>query len=93
MKTGAERGCSCATMKKNRPCCRSGHAPFAPSPKQEQKQFAVYRDITPGYFRTLGIPLLQGRDFNEQDTENTAGVVIINGIMAQTFWPSEPSAM
>jgi ABC-type antimicrobial peptide transport system permease subunit len=65
----------------------------APSPQQEQKQFAIYRDITPGYFRTLGIPLLQGRDFNERDAENAPGVAIVNQIMARTFWPSEPSVI
>src|SRR5207245_11338764 len=63
------------------------------SPEQAEKQFAFYRDITSGYFRTMGIPLLQGRDFNERDTENSPGVVIVNQIMARTFWPREPNVI
>jgi predicted permease len=45
--------------------------------------------ITPGYFETVGIPLLQGRDFARTDTEGTPLVVIINETMAQRFWPGE----
>lgn len=41
------------------------------------------------FFATLGIPLLQGRDFTEQDTENTPPVVVINETMAKRFWPGE----
>jgi predicted permease len=45
--------------------------------------------IGPGYFRTLGIPILQGRDFTEQDREGAPGVVIINETLARRFWPGE----
>ncbi len=39
--------------------------------------------ITPGYFRTVGTPLLEGRDFNSQDKEDTQKVVIISNGLAE----------
>ena len=39
------------------------------------------------YFRTLGIPLQQGRDFATADNENSPKVAIINTVMAQRYWP------
>ncbi len=41
------------------------------------------------FFETLGIPLLQGRDFSEQDGEDAPKVVVINETMAKRFWPGE----
>jgi predicted permease len=41
------------------------------------------------FFETLGIPLLQGRDFSEQDGEGAPQVVIINETMARRFWPNQ----
>jgi predicted permease len=41
------------------------------------------------FFETLGIPLLQGRDFSEQDGENAPQVVVINETMAKRFWPKQ----
>ena len=43
----------------------------------------------PGYFATMGIPLLGGRDFNDADAEGADEVAIINGQMARMFWPDE----
>jgi macrolide transport system ATP-binding/permease protein len=45
--------------------------------------------VGPGYFPTLGIPVLQGRDFTDQDREGAPGVVIVNETMARHFWPGE----
>lgn len=45
--------------------------------------------ISPRYFATLQIPLLEGRDFSEQDDENAPKVAIINEAMAQRFWPGQ----
>jgi putative ABC transport system permease protein len=58
----------------------------APSSPGEVLQ-ADDRSISPGYFRTVGIPLLRGRDFTEEDDTNAALVVIINETMARRFWP------
>jgi hypothetical protein len=43
--------------------------------------------VGPEYFRTLGIPVLRGRDFGASDTEGGQKVVIINETMARRFWP------
>jgi predicted permease len=50
---------------------------------------AAYLAATPEYFRTLQIPLLAGRAFNDQDTEQTTKVVIVNDTMARQLWPGE----
>ncbi len=50
---------------------------------------AVYRVIFPGYFQTMGISLLRGRDINESDNVNAPGVVIINDRLARRYWPGE----
>jgi predicted permease len=46
-----------------------------------------YEAISPGYFRTMAIRLLSGRDFNSADTENAPGAVIINESTAKRHWP------
>jgi len=43
----------------------------------------------PNYFRTMGIPILKGREFTHQDTLNSAGVIVINESMARYFWPKD----
>ncbi len=43
--------------------------------------------VSPDYFSTLGIPLLQGRLFSERDNTESPGAVIINEEMARRFWP------
>jgi len=50
---------------------------------------AGYRTVTPHYFETLGIPLLQGRLFAPHDNERGPAVVIINSTMAHTYFPDE----
>jgi putative ABC transport system permease protein len=45
--------------------------------------------ITPGYFRAMGITLLDGRDFSDADARDTAKVVIIDERLAREYWPRE----
>jgi macrolide transport system ATP-binding/permease protein len=45
--------------------------------------------VTPAYFRTMGIALLEGRDFTKADVENSAWVAIVNETMARKFWPNQ----
>jgi putative ABC transport system permease protein len=45
--------------------------------------------VTPGYFRTMGIPLLSGRDFNDADVKNALPVTIIDERLAREYWPNE----
>ncbi|HET9528798.1 MAG TPA: ABC transporter permease [Blastocatellia bacterium] len=50
---------------------------------------AIHRQISPDYFRTMGIRLRQGRYFDERDDKQSIPVVIINETMARQFWPAE----
>jgi predicted permease len=50
---------------------------------------ANYYRVTPQYFRSMEIPLIYGRFFNEQDIAHNLSVVIINETMAKRFFPSE----
>ena len=45
--------------------------------------------VTPGYFRTMGIPLLSGRDFADADTKDVPGVTIVDERLARQYWPNE----
>ena len=57
---------------------------------EHNRRFANYSPITPGYFQTMGIQLLRGRNFSAQDAEkNAAPVAIIDETMASEFWPNE----
>jgi predicted permease len=50
---------------------------------------ARYHAATPEYFRSLGIPLLEGRFFSEHDDQNTPNVLIVNAAMGKRYWPGE----
>jgi predicted permease len=43
--------------------------------------------VSAGYFETLAVPLVTGRDFDARDTETSPGVVIVNQAMARKYWP------
>jgi len=45
--------------------------------------------VSPEYFHVLGMPLLRGRFFNNQDIEDTPQVAIINQAAARTYWPKQ----
>src|SRR5262245_15834024 len=45
--------------------------------------------VSDGYFRVMGIPLLQGRLFSAQDHSGSGPVAVINEAMARRYWPSE----
>lgn len=58
-------------------------------PAPHQEFHARYHMATPGYFSAMGIPLLEGRIFNEADKKGAPWVLIINRAMAQKYWPGE----
>lgn len=48
-----------------------------------------YRNVGPGFFKAMGIPLLRGRTFTDTDTADSARVVIINEAFARKIWPKQ----
>lgn len=48
----------------------------------------IHTVVTPGYFRILGIPIEQGRDFTESDGKNPL-VTIVDATLAKRYWPGE----
>jgi predicted permease len=51
--------------------------------------FALFYIVTPGYRDAMGIPLLRGRFFTEQDREHAPAVVVIDANFAKTHFPNE----
>jgi putative ABC transport system permease protein len=69
------------------------HTPYAridrnPVPVT-QRPLGLTRSVSPKYFRTLGIPLLSGRDFTEQDKLDQPLVVILSKSTARKLFPNE----
>ena len=52
-----------------------------------QAPSAEGRSVSPSYFRTMGIPLVRGREFTQADQQSHADVMVINEAMARKFWP------
>jgi putative ABC transport system permease protein len=59
------------------------------SPEQNANASANYRTATPDYFRVMGIPLLRGRAFDENDREDRPPVAVISAALAQQYWPNQ----
>lgn len=58
-------------------------------PPPDQRVDVVYRAVGPGYFSTMGIKIVQGRDFNEQDKSDSVQAVVISEKTARHYWPGE----
>jgi putative ABC transport system permease protein len=64
-----------------------GHTYPPDSPmRQDSPDYTV---VSPEYFRTLNIPFIAGRDFQNTDAAEAPGVAIINRAMARSYWPGE----
>jgi putative ABC transport system permease protein len=48
-----------------------------------------YRVCTPNYFQTMGIPVLKGRTFTDQDRAGAQPVIIVNETLARKYWPND----
>ena len=57
----------------------------APAPGQT----AMANVVGPGFFETIGIPILRGRDFTSLDTETSPRVAIVSETLAKQFFPGE----
>jgi predicted permease len=60
-----------------------------PDPGPGNEPGAAYTVACPNYFRTLGVPVLEGREFTHQDSLGAQGVIVINQTMAHKYWPNE----
>jgi predicted permease len=59
------------------------------SPKTGEEMSVAINNITPGYFKTVEIPILDGRDFKDADDETTQRAIIVNEAMARQYWPNQ----
>ena len=57
---------------------------YAPPP--EESPTVEYNEVGAGYFVTMGIPLVDGREFTRADDEQAAPVAVVNETMAQRYW-------
>jgi putative ABC transport system permease protein len=69
------------------------HQPFSIEgrpvlPMADQPEVDV-RGISPGYLRTMRVPIIRGRDFLESDAAGRPGVALISEALARRFWPNE----
>ena len=62
--------------------------PGKPAMPDGSQPSASWRIVSPGYLRTLAIPL-RGRDFDDRDTSNSPPVTIISEETARQYWPGE----
>jgi len=60
-----------------------------PPPPPGELLMAEYSYVSRDYFRTVGAPLLRGRDFNAQDASENRPVVIVDQTFAERHWPGE----
>ncbi len=60
-----------------------------PTPPNQTDPLADFLFVSGDYFRTLGVPLLQGRTFSDADRQGAPLVVIINQSLARRFFPNE----
>jgi predicted permease len=58
-------------------------------PTTGEEMNSMINSVGPGYFATLGVPLVQGRDFTDIDLEGGPRVAIVNEVMANRFWNGE----
>jgi putative ABC transport system permease protein len=60
-----------------------------PRPEPSETPRATYRVVFPGYFETMRLPVLRGRDVATTDRLDTPAVVIVNETLARRYWPDD----
>jgi len=60
-----------------------------PEPRQGEEPKAFYRQVTPEFFQTLGIALVDGRELEIRDDREAPGAVVINEALAESYFPGE----
>jgi predicted permease len=61
-----------------------------PPVELNERPIGIIQDISPAYFRTLGIELIRGREFTANDNKHSVPVVIVNENLGRLFWPQYP---
>src|SRR5687768_2676360 len=61
--------------------------PGAPGADPDGQIDADWNLVSPGFFKTLDMPLVRGRDFDRRDTPGTPPVIIVNEAFARAAWP------
>jgi predicted permease len=65
------------------------HIEGRPPERPGEDLVATYRVVFPGYFQTMQIPILRGRDVTDADNLRSPGVIVINEYLAHRYWPGE----
>jgi len=52
---------------------------------------AKFRSVSPGFFATMGLPVVEGRDFRDTDKDGSERVVIVSQSLAQNLFPGQPA--
>ena len=60
-----------------------------PRPQPADVPRATYRVVFPGYFKTMRLPIVRGRDVTESDRLGAPPVVVVNEFLARRYWPNE----
>ena len=60
---------------------------YAPHPHESLEVRRA--DVSPGYFETLGMQIVEGRDFATDDNEKTPRVIIVDQVAANRYWPGQ----
>jgi predicted permease len=58
-------------------------------PPRNEQVVADYNQVGEGYFATIGIPIIAGREFTRNDDQNAPAVAIVNETMAAKYWPGK----
>jgi predicted permease len=61
----------------------------APPKSSSESRTADYVSVSPEYFRVMGIPLLSGRLFNQQDIASAPWVTLISKVLAERYFPNQ----
>src|SRR5207247_3204618 len=60
-----------------------------PAPARGEAPNSDYHVVTGDYFKTMGIPLIHGRLFDDSDREGSPPVVLVNETLARRYWPDK----
>ncbi len=58
-------------------------------PKDDENMSPCYDTVSPGYFQTMGIPLLAGREFTARDRMGAPRVAVVNDVFANSYFKNE----